>query len=400
MRKRLNILAVLIGLITIYCKAQIPQSYHPIDYSIIPPSPEVASLMKYIDFPVSVFTGQPSITLPLYTIKTGSLEIPISLSYHGGGIKVNELPGIVGLGWNLNAGGCITRTVHGYPDEAPYCNKVHWGWSETNSITGVLNLDYNERVNLRQYIMNREGINYALDESFQYSLPYSVTHNYEDGKIDVANDIFTFNCLGLRGTFIFDPDTKQMVLSTPSRVSFDPSSKCAIGGSLPGSFIMYDDMMTRYEFETMEDTRLVYQTYSTDSLYYISTWHLSKLISAHGDTAIFKYSQPRPVDEFQGSVRSIIYRSCEPPSHGIPQVSVSTVHYYSRLLNEIETNNTRVCFLYDNAGTHLQNVSIYNKIPNSPPIKEYELITDTLTLGTSYDTNHNPYSKKGLLNVK
>lgn len=384
---------IVICLMTSVGMAQNPQSYIPTEYSIIPPSPEVASLMKYIDFPVSMFTGQPSISLPLYTIKSGALEIPISLSYHGGGIKASELPGIVGLGWNLNAGGCITRTVHGYPDEAPNCNKVHWGWSETNSITGVLNLAENERVNLRKYIIDREGINYALDE-FHYALPTSVTHNYEDGKIDVANDIFTFNCLGLSGTFIFDPDTKQMILSTPCRVSFDPASKSVSNGSLPGSFIMYDDMMTRYEFDTMEDTRLVYQTHYTDSLYYISTWHLTKMISAHGDTILFKYSQPKPKDEFAGSVHSIIYKWNETPTNGETHTSVSIVHYYSRLLEEIESKSTKVCFQYDSTEKQLHKVLIYNQIPNSPPIKVYELTTEKLTRGKGYN-NQIPYSIKG-----
>ena len=37
-------------------------------YSVIPPSPEVSSMMKYIDIPVSHFTGQPQIEIPVYTI--------------------------------------------------------------------------------------------------------------------------------------------------------------------------------------------------------------------------------------------------------------------------------------------------------------------------------------------
>ena len=81
-------------------------------YSVIPPSPEVASLIKYIDVPVSHFTGQPQIEIPIYTITEGSLSVPISLSYRGGGVKQNELPGIISKGWTLMAGMTISRTVH------------------------------------------------------------------------------------------------------------------------------------------------------------------------------------------------------------------------------------------------------------------------------------------------
>ena len=49
-----------------------------------------SSLMKYIELPVSPFTGQPNVNLPIYTIRQGSIEVPVSVSYHGGGIKVFE----------------------------------------------------------------------------------------------------------------------------------------------------------------------------------------------------------------------------------------------------------------------------------------------------------------------
>lgn len=89
------------------------EDYTATQYTQIPPSPEVASLMKYIDIPVSHFTGLPQINIPLYTITEGSLKIPISLSYRGGGIKQDEQPGIISKGWSLNAGATISRTVYG-----------------------------------------------------------------------------------------------------------------------------------------------------------------------------------------------------------------------------------------------------------------------------------------------
>jgi hypothetical protein len=59
----------------------------------------------------------PNISVPLYTVTEGDIQLPISLSYHAGGIRVDETSGPIGLGWSLNAGGMISRTVYGGPDE-------------------------------------------------------------------------------------------------------------------------------------------------------------------------------------------------------------------------------------------------------------------------------------------
>ena len=44
--------------------------------------------------------------------------MPISLSYHAGGLKVGEPSSWVGTGWSLQAGGMISRTIQGKADES------------------------------------------------------------------------------------------------------------------------------------------------------------------------------------------------------------------------------------------------------------------------------------------
>lgn len=80
-------------------------------------SPAATEFVRYERIPVSYFNGLPSIEIPVYTVETKDLYLPISLSYHASGIKVNQYPTAVGLGWALNAGGGITRIVNGIPDE-------------------------------------------------------------------------------------------------------------------------------------------------------------------------------------------------------------------------------------------------------------------------------------------
>lgn len=54
--------------------------YGPKDYSIVPPLPDVATLMQYQEIPVDCFSGVPNISYDLFTIKAGSISIPIRLS--------------------------------------------------------------------------------------------------------------------------------------------------------------------------------------------------------------------------------------------------------------------------------------------------------------------------------
>jgi YD repeat-containing protein len=50
----------------------------------------VAALGKYVEVPVSPYTGVANISVPLYEIKSRDISVPITISYHGGGNKVGE----------------------------------------------------------------------------------------------------------------------------------------------------------------------------------------------------------------------------------------------------------------------------------------------------------------------
>ena len=84
---------------------------------ILPPSPEASSRVKYSDVPFTHSMGAAEYSVPVYELKGRRLTIPISLDYCSNGIKLDEIAGVAGLGWTLNAGGCITREVVFMPDE-------------------------------------------------------------------------------------------------------------------------------------------------------------------------------------------------------------------------------------------------------------------------------------------
>jgi len=89
--------------------------------AVIHQSPNAAAFAKYGQIPVSHYTGVPNISIPLHTIKSGEIELPLTLSYHAGGIQVSQEASWVGLGWSLSQGGMITRVIRGQND-LPYGN--------------------------------------------------------------------------------------------------------------------------------------------------------------------------------------------------------------------------------------------------------------------------------------
>lgn len=143
-------------------------------------SPQAAEMGKYGTYPVNKATGIPEVSIPIYTIKSGLLEFPITLSYHMGGIQVQEIPSWVGLGWSLNANGIINRTIRGIADERT--DKTGWlngssdgwpysidnYWSGVNSMGGAENL-------------------------------ISIFYNSIDNLLDKASDIYQYSVNGVAG---------------------------------------------------------------------------------------------------------------------------------------------------------------------------------------------------------
>lgn len=97
--------------------------------------PDVASFQKVNFVPVSNYTGRVNISIPIYEISAGSMNVPISISYNSSGVKVSDMASSVGLNWSLNAGGVVSRMIKGTDDflvpvssgtPAPYMTPSGW----------------------------------------------------------------------------------------------------------------------------------------------------------------------------------------------------------------------------------------------------------------------------------
>lgn len=98
---------------------------------IIPCSPQAASLARYAEYPVSLTTGIPDITIPLYEIRMGEFTLPITISYHASGARPDEVPS------------CIEKTGPD-PEQARPHFTTAWYVSLIDTPYGTINFKYRD----------------------------------------------------------------------------------------------------------------------------------------------------------------------------------------------------------------------------------------------------------------
>ena len=322
----------------------------------MPPSPNSAALGNYAASPVGLYTGVPEINIPLYTLTSRQLSVPVSLSYHGGGIKVEEIASDVGLGWSLNAGGCITRQVRARPDE---------------DANGFLYLGGG----------NINSPNYLYD-------------GYDLGQEDGEPDIFYFNFLGRAGTFVFKPDMTyyitpiQDIIITPTIVNHQITQ-----------FVITTEDGTKFTFSDCELTQAAmhveYVNFQLTSPNYNSAWYLSKIESADGTDVIhfsYKYLSTYTVALLNSEVLHYPFADPADPSqyHKIDYDPQNTTVPYNYSYFTDESNS------YSISGCVLDKIWTYN----------YGIIfsygTPRCDLSYYYNTNDPPnmYNDRSLYEIK
>ncbi len=358
---------------------QSPNPYASPYYRPIPKTPEAAALGKFGDVPVSYNTGIPNITIPIYTLNTRSLSLPISIDYHAGGIKVNEVASAVGLGWALNAGGMITHIVVGKSDFAGGQRFPNCMFPQDYSIDiPTSNIDFNNSINNHDY---RVAINFA------------------QGDIDLDPDVFSCSFLGKSFKFVVDDSL------VPRPIPYSPVKILFQGVDI----LIVDETGTNFFFKRTEEVSpIVIQTIRgscngnnignvKDSYNYL----LSKMKSLDGDSILFEYelygtngvvSYPTDYTETEYHRTSYIeYFKCNPgpnePLHKFQDATCKTgisVRFASRIKRINGTNNTSVNFNYS-ASQRLD-------LPGANALESIMVIsgTDTLRkfkLGQSYSSS-------------
>ncbi|PRY48547.1 YD repeat-containing protein [Arcticibacter pallidicorallinus] len=289
---------------------------------ITPPSPIAQNFMRYGEIPVDYSTGIPQIEIPIYTIEGKRLNLPISISYHASGIKVNDVASEVGLGWVLNAGGIVSRTTldrkdgSGAPRNYGYASQLlsrintdaHIWDSAYCSLSGIKGLE--------DYLVGNFLNEDKMSDRFFYRLPNGTSGIFRKG--------------------LFSDST----ITLP----YKPYKIERQGGATLDSLKITDDDGTVYKFKLLNSYS---QAEATD-------WHLTEMMSAdrtekitfHYKTNTGNYSWGSGYQIFSG--RPILQTSNCPPSNINPALTPIRTQptYHAPVLEKIVSSTAIVNFMY------------------------------------------------------
>lgn len=79
-------------------------------------SPDAKNTPMGSGISVDMYSGILNTSIPIYNYKGREINIPITIDYSASGVRVDQIAGVVGLGWNLNAGGRMNRVVTNVAD--------------------------------------------------------------------------------------------------------------------------------------------------------------------------------------------------------------------------------------------------------------------------------------------
>lgn len=295
---------------------------------VVPPSPAAAALFHDIDVPIDYYTGAQKLGIPIYTVKLGSLQVPISLHYRPNGIKVEEDAGWTGLGWDLEAGGAVGRSIIGFPDE-----DLNFGYRRTAAFLGMPSPG-------NPSATNSWFTTFSQDLCKQYTLSKGTT-------MEMSPDNYFINICGNSARLFFDQNAVPYL---------SPYKPWKITGNEASGYTVVTDDGTIYVLQLIESSTSTVETLPDDHTTPITgntSWYLTQIISANKtDTINFSYKAVsyNVVSYLPTESMSVAWQNqtspcgapTPGPSHSFTTVTHSVTGY---VLSAISTRNQRVDFV-------------------------------------------------------
>jgi YD repeat-containing protein len=262
--------------------------------------PKMAS-ESYVD----LYTGRAQFGISLATLKSYSLEVPISLFYQSQGVYVSAFSSSVGTDWQLLAGGSIERELKGLPDETPTTGY----FDKRSDVANFFTLSDQMKNNL---IMESTANRWDTEpDIFHYNLPghsgkfvmtsrnkivflenKNFRHNiYYDG----SNRIYGFEIItdeGLR--YIFGNQTTAVEETKISTLHFGAKLK--------------DSKLTESSFYNMNERNFEIDYNSVVergplNFYFTTKWYLVKIVSPTNDEINLTYTDVRTSQSFVDQIK-------------------------------------------------------------------------------------------------
>ena len=223
---------------------------------LYPAAPAANNLMKFEEVPVSNYTGIPDITIPIAGIPTNNPKVAmnVSLNYHPLNAKPDDKSGETGLGWSLFAGGSITRTVRGTPDDRSVLASL--GGQPTIGIlideftSGIANKNYT-----RKYL-DALATGIGLDPgNIQFkTLFYEALYL---NRYDTEYDLYQYNFMGYSGRFIVKKDSSNQLYvekldKNNLKITINALNPHPNNNFEAIAFVITDEQGNKYTFDIVE----------------------------------------------------------------------------------------------------------------------------------------------------
>jgi len=351
---------------------------------VLPPSPNAAALGIVGNLPVGLSTGTLNFGLPMLKLSVGGISLSVNASYSANGIKVDQIASRLGLGWVLDAGGMVNRTVRGGADEL--------------SLYPAPPADINENTPQVKEYLKRISLN--------------------KDSYDAEPDIFSFNFNGYSGRFVLRPTNKTQVVflnRSTLRVETDFSTNSLKPYTLkitdPEGVIYYfgGAGATEKSRNTISGGNKCGKTYDTG----IETaWYLTKIQDLNGDYISLSYL-PCEISYDASASQSILAMNPETvgqslydydshgylyPAPGYSSTCINSLISNAVYLDQVVTSKGAMLKFSYVGRSDIEGDKLVNKIEygqtGATPLKTYDF---TYTYGISpsgfnvaYNSSYNP----------
>lgn len=291
------------------------------------------ALSTFAKAQVNPQTGSAVFSLPMFEWHDNKsrLNLNVSLNYSSGsGLKVNDIASNAGVGWNLLAGGVITRMQVGEPDDQmPY-----HGNSTPEDITKYP----------AGFLYAQESPNSGCPQGLaRYPLYGDKNHIYKEHNLvaeDRERDQFAFQFNGRSGLFVLaknNNDKAVLIGDSKLKIWYDRNE----------NNVSNNIRTTIVSFYVQDENGLIYK---------FSNYELTKVLNVHfsNNDGTIKYTQPKFEDGkvyHEGSFDEMTQRNLTINSWYLSEIEDALTHrkiYFGYNTRNIEAKATGIAYHEEN----------------------------------------------------